>query len=310
MYLVTGGAGFIGSHLARALVERGERVRVVDDLSTGKESNLAGLRGGVELVVGDIRDASVMARATRGVEVVLHQAALPSVTRSITDPRSSLDSIVLGTLTTLEAAVAAGVRRVVQASSCAVYGDGPTLPQSVDARPLPRSPYAAAKLAAETLGQALSVSHDLEVVALRYFNVFGPGQDAQSDYAAVIPRFISAVRESRPVTIFGDGEQSRDFTYVADVVAANLLAADASGISGEVFNIATGRATTVNETLASICEHLGAPALPVFAAARPGEIRASLADIEPARQRLGYRPATDFGDGIRRTIAAIEAASA
>lgn len=304
MHVITGGAGFIGSHLAHALVARGERVRVVDDLSTGSRANLADLPDGVELLVGDIRDAELMARATRGAQTVFHQAALPSVPRSIADPRASLDANVMGTLTVLEAARDNGVRRVVQASSSSVYGDTPALPKTAGMRPLPRSPYAVSKLAAETLGQAFATSYGLEVVALRYFNVFGPRQDPHSPYAAVIPRFIRAVRAGTPVTIFGDGRQSRDFTYIDNVVAANISAATSTEASGEVFNIATGHATTVNEMLALIGRLLGREPLVEHHPPRTGDVRDSLADLEPAARLLSYAPMVGFEEGLRRTIAA------
>jgi UDP-glucose 4-epimerase len=302
MYLITGGAGFIGSHLARRLLNVGHRVRIVDDLSTGRRENLDEIRDDVELIVGDIRDRELMAAACRGVDVVLHQAALPSVPRSVADPRASLDANLMGTLTVLESARDAGVGRVVQASSSSVYGDTPVLPKSTDMRPRPRSPYAVAKLAAETLGQAFTASYGLEVVALRYFNVFGPRQDPHSAYAAVIPRFIAAVRDDREVTVHGDGEQSRDFTYVDNVVDANLRAARVDGAAGEVFNVATGRAITVNAMLATICAQLDRPARVVHEAPRVGDVRDSLADWAPAAEILGYAPAVGFEDGIRRTI--------
>ncbi|GAA3673620.1 SDR family oxidoreductase [Nocardioides ginsengisoli] len=308
MYLITGGAGFIGSHLAHRLLNVGHRVRIVDDLSTGRRDNLAGIADEVELVEGDIRDPELMAAACRGVDVVLHQAALPSVPRSVADPRASLDANVMGTLNVLESARDAGVRRVVQASSSSVYGDTPVLPKTTAMRPQPRSPYAVAKLAAETLGQAFTASYGLEVVALRYFNVFGPRQDPDSAYAAVIPRFIAAVRDDRDVTIHGDGEQSRDFTYVDNVVDANLRAARAEGAGGQVFNVATGQAVSVNAMLATICGQLGRPARVVHEPPRVGDVRDSLADWAPAAEVLGYAPAVGFEEGIRRTIASLLAA--
>lgn len=310
MFMITGGAGFIGSHLARALLARGEAVRIVDDLSTGRLENLDGIHDQVEFLQGDIRDRDLMDRAVASVDVVLHQAALPSVPRSVADPRASLDANVMGTLTVLEAARDAGVRRVVQASSSSVYGDTPALPKATSMRPRPRSPYAVAKLAAETLGQAFTASYGLEVVAMRYFNVFGPRQDPHSAYAAVIPRFITAVLEDRPVTVFGDGEQSRDFTFIDNVVDANLRAAAADGVGGEVFNVATGHAVSVNGMLATICAQLGHETRVVFEPPRVGDVRDSLADIEPAIELLGYRPQVDFEEGIRRTIASFTAPEA
>lgn len=251
MILVTGGAGFIGSHIARSLAERGERVRVLDNLSSGRSDNLAGIAGEIEVIEGDLRDAEVVARAVDGCEVVYHQAAVPSVPRSVADPRTSLDAGITGTLNVLLAARDRGARRVVFASSSSIYGDTPVMPKQEDMTPKPLSPYAISKLSAEQLCGVFTRLYGLETVALRYFNVFGPNQDPASEYAAVIPKFIAAVAAGERPTIFGDGEQSRDFTYIANVVDANLRAAAVPEASGRVFNIASGRAITVNRMLVS-----------------------------------------------------------
>lgn len=305
-YLITGGAGFIGSHLSEAVLLRGDRVRILDDLSTGSLDNLASFRDDVEVVVGDIRDRDLVARAMDGIDVVLHQAALPSVPRSVADPIGSMDVNVMGTTTVLSAAQQAGVRRVVQASSSSVYGDTPTLPKHIDMRPAPRSPYAVAKLATETLGQAFHASYGLETVALRYFNVFGPRQDPRSAYAAVIPRFIAAVRDGEPVPVHGDGLQSRDFTYVENVVYANLLAATTSApVGGSVFNVATGSSVTLLEMLDGVCAILGRTATVQHLPARVGDVRHSVAECGPVREALGWAPSVDFHEGLRRTIASM-----
>ncbi|WP_408897264.1 SDR family oxidoreductase [Nocardioides sp. R1-1] len=303
-YLVTGGAGFIGSHLVETLVRQGDRVRVLDDLSSGHLANLRAVQDDVEVVVGDIRDRDLVARAMDGVEVVLHQAALASVPASVADPVGSTEVNVMGTATVLAAAQRAGVRRFVQASSSAVYGDAPVLPKRVEMRPEPRSPYAVAKLAAETLGQAFHASYGLETVALRYFNVFGPRQDPHSAYAAVIPLFVAAVRDGRPVTVHGDGLQSRDFIYVENVVRANLLAASTdAAVGGSVFNVATGTSVTLLEMLEAVCEIVGRPAGIEHHPARVGDVRHSAAECGPLRETLGWEPTVDLREGLRRTIA-------
>lgn len=305
-YLVTGGAGFIGSHLVERLVAEGHRVRVLDDLSTGRRANLTQVLADVELMEGDIRDADAVARAMSGVEVVLHQAALPSVPRSVADPVGSLEINVMGTATVLDAAHRAGVRRFVQASSSSVYGDTEVLPKRVDMRPSPRSPYAVAKLAAETLGQAFHATHGLETVALRYFNVFGPRQDPHSAYAAVIPRFITAVRDGLPVPVHGDGLQSRDFTFVENVVQANLAAATTTeAIGGSVFNVATGTSVTLLQMLDLVCSILGTSATVEHQPSRVGDVTHSWADCEPFRSAVGWAPSVDFTEGLRRTVASL-----
>lgn len=304
MILVTGGAGFIGSHIARSLAENGERVRVLDNLSSGRSDNLAGIAGEIEVIEGDLRDAEVVARAVDGCEVVYHQAAVPSVPRSVADPRTSLDAGITGTLNVLLAARDRGARRVVFASSSSIYGDTPVMPKQEDMTPKPLSPYAISKLSAEQLCGVFTRLYGLETVALRYFNVFGPNQDPASEYAAVIPKFIAAVAAGERPTIFGDGEQSRDFTYIANVVDANLRAAAVPEASGRVFNIASGRAITVNRMLALVGELLDKPAEADYTDPRPGDIRDSLADISAARDVLGYDPEVSFEDGMAMTVAA------
>jgi UDP-glucose 4-epimerase len=302
-YLVTGGAGFIGSHIVDALVRAGRRVRVFDNFSSGTPANLAASREQVELFEGDLRDRDAVRRAVEGVAVVLHQGALPSVQRSIEDPLTSHAVNVDGTLTLLEAARAAGARRIVLASSSSVYGDSPTLPK-VETMPVdPRSPYAVSKLAAECYALAWSASFGLPAIALRYFNVFGPRQNASSDYAAVIPRFITRMLRGEPPLIYGDGLQSRDFTYVADVVAANLLAAEAPAEVSGAFNIACGGRHTLLDLVAALNQLLGTAIAPEHAAPRAGEVRHSQADIARATAQLGFEPRTTLEEGLARTVA-------
>ena len=300
--LVTGGSGFIGSNLARALLARGDEVRVLDNFSTGNRDNLAGLEHDVELVEGDLRSYERVHAAVRGVEVVFHQGALPSVPRSVQDPLTTTAVNVEGTLNVLLAARDEAVRRVVNASSSSVYGNGGELPRSETQLPDPISPYAVAKLAAERFCTSFSRVYAMEIVSLRYFNVFGPRQDPLSQYAAVVPRFIRAVHERRPVTVYGDGEQSRDFTYVDNVVAANLLAADTSSVQGEIVNVATGSSVTVNELADTIGRLLSAPVEKAYEREREADVRASWADLSEARRLLGYEPHVDLEEGLRRTI--------
>jgi UDP-N-acetylglucosamine/UDP-N-acetyl-alpha-D-glucosaminouronate 4-epimerase len=298
--LVTGGAGFIGSNLARSLLERGHQVRVLDNFSTGHRSNLRDLE--VELVEGDLRSYERVATAVRGVEVVFHQGALPSVPRSIQDPLTTSAVNVEGTLNVLLAARDAGARRVVFASSSSVYGDAPGMPRQ-ESQPLaPLAPYAVAKLAAEQYCVVASRVHGLETVALRYFNVFGERQDPLSGYAAVIPKFIRLMLDGRRPTIFGDGETSRDFTHVENVVEATLAAADAPAAAGRVMNVAFGNSHTLNELVAILKEMLGVEVEPEYAEHRPGDVAESLADISLARELIGYEPRVDFEQGLRRTI--------
>ena len=301
--LVTGGAGFIGSHLAAELVESGHQVRVLDNFATGRRSNLASLGDEVELVEGDVQSYERASKAVGRCEVVLHQAALPSVPRSVQDPLTSNATNVIGTLNVLLAARDHGVRRVVLASSSSVYGGlAGTGPKHEDQPALPISPYATAKLAGEGYARSFHGVYELETVCLRYFNVFGPRQDPTSQYAAVVPNFITALLAGQSPVIFGDGEQSRDFTYVANVVQANLLAMDATGVAGRVFNVACGERVTLNHLVAELQDLLGTDIRPVYAAPRAGDIRHSLADLAAARSALGYEPAVQLREGLERTI--------
>jgi len=300
--LVTGGGGFIGSNLVRALVERGDDVRVLDNFSTGNRTNLAELLNEVEVVEGELRSYERVHAATRGIEVVFHQGALPSVPRSVQDPLTTSAVNVEGTLNVLLAARDEGVRRVVCASSSSVYGNSGELPRIETANPDPISPYGVSKLAAERYCVSFSRVYPLETVALRYFNVFGPNQDPTSQYAAVVPRFITAIADGRAVSIYGDGEQRRDFTYVENVVDATMRAADAPGASGRIFNVAAGSPASVNAVAATIARILDRPVERLDAPPRPGDIRDSWADVSAAREVIGYEPAAGLEEGLRRTI--------
>ena len=302
-FLVTGGAGFIGSHIAEALLARGDRVRVLDNLSTGHRSNLDGLGQRLEFIEGDLLDAEAVARAVAGVDCIFHEAALASVPRSVEHPLDTNAACVTGTVVLLDAARRAGVRRVVYAASSSAYGDQPTSSKRETDLPAPLSPYAAAKLAAEYYCRVFTATYGLETVALRYFNVFGPRLDPDSPYSAVIPLFITAMLSGRQPTIFGDGRQSRDFSFVANAVQANLLAADAPGVAGRVFNIATGRNTDLLTLVDVLNRLLGTHVQPRHAPPRVGDVRESLADITQARNLLGYEPQVDFEEGLRRSIA-------
>ena len=303
--LVTGGAGFIGSNLSHALLRQGMRVRVFDDLSTGSVTNLEDLVGDLEFVEGDVRDAEAVHAATQGCAVVFHEAAIPSVARSVADPVASNDANVTGTLNVLLAARDAGVQRVVFASSSSVYGNSDVMPVHEDLPCRPISPYGVTKLAGERYLQAFWESYELPTVALRYFNVFGPRQNPRAEYAAVVPRFIVAALEGTPATIFGDGEQARDFTYVGDVVQANLLAADSTSDAwGQAFNVACGDRHSVNQLLAAVQDAVGdEPLAPVHEPARAGDVRESHAAIHAAERVLGYSPEYGFEDGLRRAAA-------
>ena len=301
-FLVTGGAGFIGSHLATALVERGDRVRVLDDLSTGFLSNLDHIRDRIEFLEGSVTDAEMVAAAVHGVDCIFHEAALASVPRSVEKPLDTNAACVTGTVTLLDAARRAGVRRLVYAGSSSAYGDQPFSSKRESDLPAPISPYGAAKLAAELYCQAFTATYGFETVTIRYFNVFGPRQDPGSPYSAVIPLFITAILSGRRPVIYGDGLQSRDFTYVANVVHANLLAADAPGVAGRVFNAANGRSINLLELLAALNRLLGTDVRPIHQPPRPGDVRESLADIYQARKLLGYEPQVDFHEGLRRSI--------
>jgi nucleoside-diphosphate-sugar epimerase len=300
-YLVTGGAGFIGSHLVEELLRRGEQVRAVDNLVTGKRANLAHLRG-VEFLEGDLADLSVAHRAVKGIEVVLHQAAIPSVPRSVEDPVTSNRANVDGSLNLLVAARDAGVRRVVYAGSSSAYGDTPVLPKMESMPTAPLSPYALQKLVAEEYCRMFTRLYGLETVTTRYFNVFGPRQDPSSPYSGVISLFVSALCAGRAPTIHGDGEQTRDFTYVANVVDGVLKASSTPGVSGEVINIATGGRISLNQLFRTIRDLVGASVEPVYAEPRRGDVRDSRADVEKARRLLGYHPTVGFEDGLRKTI--------
>ncbi len=303
-YLVTGGAGFIGSNIAHELVRRGDRVRVLDNFATGRRGNLAGIEDRVDLIEGDLRRPADVEKAVEGADVVLHQGALGSVPRSIADPVTSHEANATGTLHVLQAARAAGVRRVVYASSSSVYGDTPTLPKVEDMPPAPQSPYAVTKLAGELYCRVFSGIHGMEAISLRYFNVFGPRQDPASQYAAVIPKFVRGMlRGERPV-IFGDGTQSRDFTFVENVVAANLLAAraPAAALCGAVCNVACGERFTLLDLVGTLNEILGTRLEPVFQPPRPGDVRHSHAAIGRAEELLGFRPGVRFAEGLRRTV--------
>jgi UDP-glucose 4-epimerase len=302
LFLVTGGAGFIGSNIVRQLVARGDRVRVFDNLATGRAENLADLPD-VELVDGDLRDQNAVRGAVEGTDVVLHQGALPSVPRSVRDPMTSHEVNVTGTLNLLIAARDAGIKRVVCASSSSVYGDTPTLPKVETMTPNPQSPYAATKMACELYCSVFNRMFGVEAVALRYFNVFGPRQDPTSQYAAVIPLFMTSIARGEPPRIHGDGTQSRDFTFIDNVVQANLRAAEAPGVGGQAFNVACGQRYTINELVDSINEILGTDVRPEYGEARPGDVKHSLADIDKARRLLGYEPSVSFREGLERTAA-------
>lgn len=301
-YLVTGGAGFIGSNLVEALLRRGEKVRVVDNLLTGREENLAGFAGKFEFIRGDLREARVARAAADGVEVVLHQAAVPSVPRSLREPLLAHGCGPAAFLNVLRAARDAGVRRVVFASSSSVYGAGPELPKVERLRPDPVSPYAVSKLACELYARLLGREWGVSTVCLRYFNVFGARQDPASRYAAVIPAFVTAMLAGRRPTVYGDGLQSRDFCHVENVVRANLLAAAADVPAGEVMNVACGRSITILDLVAELNRRLGASIEPVHAGPRPGEVRATLADVSKARRLIGYEPAVSFEEGLGRAV--------
>ncbi|MBN1224508.1 MAG: SDR family oxidoreductase [Candidatus Aminicenantes bacterium] len=300
-YLVTGGAGFIGSHLAEELVKRGGTVRILDNFLTGKKENLSSFQGDIELIRGDIREPEVCRKAVKGVDYVLHQAALPSVPRSINDPALANSINVEGTLNILTASRDEGVQKFVFASSSSVYGDDPALPKSEGNEGSQLSPYAVTKLAGEKYCLVFNHVYGLPTACLRYFNVFGPRQDPHSEYAAVIPNFVTKLGEKKAPVIYGDGEQSRDFTYIADVVEANILAAKSTGPGG-VFNIGCGSRTTVNALAGILAKIMNVEIAPVHENERPGDVRHSFADISRAKKELKYLPRVRLEEGLTRTV--------
>lgn len=302
--LVTGAAGFIGSHLVDRLLSDGNDVRVFDNFATGYRRNLEHVFGEVEICEGDLRNLDDVAQVVRGVELIYHQAALASVPRSIADPQTTFDVNVTGTLNLLVAARDAGVQRVIFASSSSVYGDSPVSPKHEELRPNPLSPYAISKLSGEQLCTVFNDLYDIETVSLRYFNVFGPRQDPNSPYAAVTPKFIRALMSGEQPIIYGDGEQSRGFTYVSDVVEGNMLAARAPQAAGKVINLASDSSVSVNHALHLIAREMGVTPKPDFQPPRPGDIRDSLADISRARQILGFELRTTYEEGVVQTVAA------
>ncbi|HEY3357525.1 MAG TPA: SDR family oxidoreductase [Polyangia bacterium] len=301
-YLVTGGAGFIGSNIVHALVARGESVRVIDNFSTGREANLACVMDAIELIRGDITELETVRRAMQGIEYVLHEAAIPSVPRSVEQPIESDRANVLGTLHVLVAARDAKVRRLVYAASSSAYGETPTLPKVETMATDPLSPYAAQKLAGEHYLRCFYLNYGLETVSLRYFNVFGPRQDPKSHYAAVIPRFVNAYIDGVPATIFGDGEQSRDFCFIENTVEANLLACTAPNAAGRTYNIACGERVSLLQVIDILGDIFGGRIAPKHEPGRAGDIKHSLADITAARQALGYEGRVKFAEGLRRTV--------
>ncbi|MDG2383989.1 MAG: SDR family oxidoreductase [Pirellulaceae bacterium] len=301
-YLVTGGAGFIGSHIAEALVKRGDSVRILDNFSTGFRENFQDFGDAIEVFDADVTDAETVAEAVDGVDCVFHQAALASVPRSVEHPLATNAACVTGTLTVLDQARRAGVRRVVYAASSSAYGDQPFSSKREVDLPSPLSPYAVAKLAAEYYCHAFYRTYGLETVCIRYFNVFGPRQDPESPYSAVIPLFITALLEGKSPVVYGDGEQSRDFTFVDNVVHGNLLAAEAEGVAGLTVNVANGRTTSLLSLIQQLNQLLGTDVQPRFAEPRIGDVKHSLADITRAEQLLGYAPPVTFEEGLRRSI--------
>ncbi|MGH9841671.1 MAG: SDR family oxidoreductase [Blastocatellia bacterium] len=302
LYLVTGGAGFIGSHITEALVKRGDQVRVLDSLITGRRENLAHLSNKIEFIEGDIRDPEATRRAMEGVHVVFHEAAIPSVPRSVAEPQLNHDANSNGTFNVLMAARDAGVKRVVYAASSSAYGETEELPKRETMSPSPLSPYAAAKLVGEYYCQVFTRVYGLETVSLRYFNVFGPRQDPSSPYSGVISKFVTALLKGDTPVIFGDGEQSRDFTYIANVVDANLRAAEAPDASGQMMNMGIGQRITLNQLLAELQKIIATNIPPRYEAPRTGDVRHSLADISRAEQLLGYRPLVGLAEGLRHTV--------
>lgn len=301
-FLVTGGAGFIGSNITRKLVAQGCFVRVIDNLLTGKKSNLADVIDKIEFIEADMGDSETAKKAVKDIDVVLHQGALPSVPKSVADPAATNKHCVDATLTMLIVARDSNVKRFVYAASSSAYGDTPTLPKTESMTPLPLSPYAAAKLTGEHYCKAFYKCYGIETISLRYFNVFGPYQDPTSQYAAAIPAFVTAILKDEPPTIYGDGEQSRDFTFIDNVVEANLLAARAPKTAGEVINIACGQVITVNQIIDLINKIVGKQVKPIYTDPRPGDVKHSLADISLAKKLIGYKGEVSFRDGLETAI--------
>ena len=301
-FAVTGGTGFIGSNIVIELVRNNNEVVVIDNLLTGKFNNISGVMDQIRFVEGDIQDLDLLKREFIDIDYILHQAALPSVPRSVDDPIASNQNNVDGTLNVLVAARDAGVKRVVYAASSSAYGNSPSLPKKEDMKPDPLSPYAITKLVGEQYCKVFYELYGLETVSLRYFNVFGPHQDPNSQYAAVIPKFITAMLNDESPVIFGDGEQSRDFTYVQNNVDANLLACEVAGAAGKMFNIASGKRITLNQLIATLNEIIGKNLEPIYTKPRSGDIMHSLADITLAREILGYKPRYGFEDGLKKTV--------
>lgn len=301
-FLVTGGAGFIGSNIASELLEKGYSVRILDNFSSGKRENLKGMENDIELIEGDIRSYHIVQDSLKDIDIVLHQAALPSVPRSIKDPITTNDVNINGTLNILEAAVNLKVKRVVYASSSSVYGDNPVLPKVETMIPNPLSPYAVSKLTGEKYCNVFSRIYGLETVCLRYFNVFGPRQDPASQYSAVIPKFIKAINQNKQPVIYGDGEQSRDFTYISNVVQANILAATADCESGITVNCAVSGQITLNELIREMNKLMNKDIKPVYEGPRAGDIKHSYADVNLAEKTLGYKPVVSFQEGLKKTI--------
>jgi nucleoside-diphosphate-sugar epimerase len=301
-FLVTGGAGFIGSNIVERLVAKGYTVRVLDNFATGGRSNIESLLKDIELIEGDIRDFWTVVKATKGIDYILHQAALPSVPRSIDNPLTTTEVNVNGTLNILEAARFNGVRRIIYASSSSVYGDSEAMPKNEEMKPMPKSPYAITKLAGEEYCMSFHALYGLETVALRYFNVFGPRQNPFSQYSAVIPKFIDMLKNGQNPTIWGDGSTSRDFTYVDNIVDANLLACEKKTAAGNVINVACNRAYSLNQMVEKLNAILNTDLKPVYGPEKIGDVKHSLADIEKAAHILGYKPRIDFEEGLRSTV--------
>lgn len=301
-FLVTGGAGFIGSNIVKRLVERKDSVRVLDNFATGIRANLEPFAKDIEIIEGDIRDFWTVVKATKGIDYILHQAALPSVPRSIDNPLTSSEVNINGTLNILEAARYNEVKRIIYASSSSVYGDSPVMPKEETMKTMPKSPYAITKLAGEEYCMTFHQIYGLETVALRYFNVFGPRQNPFSQYAAVIPKFITMIKNGQNPTIFGDGLTSRDFTFIENVVNANLLACEKKEAAGNIINIACFKAFTLNDLVQKLNKIIGTDIPPTYLPDKKGDVKHSLADIAKAKRLLGYEPAIDFDEGLRRTV--------